>query len=65
MMKVWFCGIALQRFLAIHQMNIHSVSDVLLLDATDGVSRPQLKTQTQVRASQMQSYVTRAPAVVF
>ena len=28
-MKVWFCGIALQRFLAIHQMNIHSVSDVL------------------------------------
>jgi len=32
---------------------------------TNGVSRPQLKTQTQVRASQMQSYVTRAPAVVF
>jgi len=36
-----------------------------LSDATDGVSRPQLKTQTQVRASQMQSYVTCAPAVVF
>jgi len=36
-----------------------------LSDATDGVSCPQLKTQTQVRASQMQSYLTRAPAVVF
>jgi len=34
-------------------------------DATDGVLQPQVKAQQQVRATQMQSYVTRAPAVEF
>ena len=36
-----------------------------LSDATDGVSQPQVKAQQQVRASQMQSCRTCAPAVEF
>ena len=37
----------------------------IISGATDGVSQPQVKAQQQVRASQMQSYVTHAPAVEF
>jgi len=36
-----------------------------LSDATDGVSQPQVKAQQQVCATQIQSYMTHAPAVEF
>jgi len=36
-----------------------------LSDTTDGVSQPQVQAQQQVRATQMWSYVTHAPAVEF